>query len=261
MRRLFLVVVANVAGAALHCRPQPTPSDAGDRDAMSRPGAVSSREMDRVPRAVESAGESFMTEAWSFPLDSFEVGLSDVHGASDLASALRTSNAAFVVNGGFFDRDGAPIGLAVADHRVLSPFSRSLSGGVLVVTEGRASLFDADAFNANTNASFAIQCRPRLVVDRRANVKSDDGHRAERTALCARDEGRVLEVVLARSAVGGPSLFAFARHLATDGCENALNLDGGPSTGAAWREASAVREERPRGPIRHAIVVKRRGAE
>ncbi len=90
------------------------------------------------------------------------------------------------------------------------------------------------------------------------NVRRDDGHRAERTALCVHGEGRALDVVVARSPEGGPSLFALASYLATSGCEEAPNLDGGPSTGVAFREGDAVNEERPRGPIRHAIVVSAR---
>jgi hypothetical protein len=86
----------------------------------------------------------------------------------------------------------------------------------------------------------------------------DDGQRAERTALCLRDDGRTIDVVIAKSPEGGPSLFALARYLARTGCDDALNLDGGPSTGAAWREGDSVRVEAPRGAIRHAVVVRRR---
>jgi len=91
-----------------------------------------------------------------------------------------------------------------------------------------------------------------------ANVKSDDKKRAERTALCTRDGGKVIEVVVVRGSDDGespgPSLFALAAHLVERGCESALNLDGGPSTGAAWKEGGDVKLLAPRGPVRHVIA-------
>jgi len=54
----------------------------------------------------------------------------------------------------------------------------------------------------------------------------------------------------------GPSLFALAGYLARAGCESALNLDGGPSTGVAWREDGGVRLLPPRAPVRHAVVIR-----
>jgi hypothetical protein len=43
--------------------------------------------------------------------------------------------------------------------------------------------------------------------------------------------------------------------LVSRGCEGALNLDGGPSTGVAWREGGKIHALAPRGPLRHAIAV------
>ena len=53
-----------------------------------------------------------------------------------------------------------------------------------------------------------------------------------------------VEIVLARGRndePGGPSLFRLARWLVAEGCEDALILDGGPSTGAAWRSRTSTR--------------------
>jgi hypothetical protein len=205
-----------------------------------------------------AAAETFDVQRWSFPLDRTRLGIVDAQMRSDLARVLRESDALLVTNGGFFGSSGEPIGLAMVDGRVLSRFSPRLSGGVLVVEPGHADLVASESFDGGTSASFAIQCKPRLVVGGSPNVKRDDGQRAERTALCLRGGGRTLEVVVAKNGAGGPSLFALASYLATWGCEEALNLDGGPSTGVAFRDGEAIREERPRGPIRHAIVVSAR---
>jgi hypothetical protein len=138
-----------------------------------------------------------------------------------------------------------------------------LSGGVLTSDDSHAQLFPAEGFALADGVKFAIQCRPRLVVARSANVKSDDGKRAERTALCTRDSGRTVDVVVVRGSddgeSSGPSLFALARHLADAGCEDALNLDGGPSTGIAWREGADVKLLAPRGRVRHVVAFRERG--
>ena len=93
-------------------------------------------------------------------------------------------------------------------------------------------------------------------------MRGDDGQRAERTALCIRDEGRTVDVVIAEPADGtrGPSLYALGQFLAEKHrCDDALNLDGGPSTGVAYRTGdagSAPRVLPPRGPLRYAIIAR-----
>jgi hypothetical protein len=115
----------------------------------------------------------------------------------------------------------------------------------------------AEGFVAPPGTDFALQARPRLVVDGGSNIRRDDGQAAERTALCLREQGRALEVIVARgeAAWKGPALALLADMLVSRGCEGALNLDGGPSTGAAWRQGGQVHALAPRGPIRHAVAV------
>jgi len=205
-------------------------------------------------------GRRYRVRSWSFPLARYEPIIEDVGMTTALDAVLERTHAELVVNGGFFDPDGKAVGLAVSRGAALSKMAKSLSGGVLVVEGERASLVATESFDAG--APFALQCRPRLVVDGKPNVKSDDGKRAERTALCVRDEGQTLTAYVVRGSDDdespGPSLFALARHLAKEGCSSALNLDGGPSTGAAFREGGRTVLFAPRGPIRHAIVFRTR---
>ena len=140
---------------------------------------------------------------------------------------------------------------------MISPRSDTLGGGVVAVVSGRARLSPAPGFEPPAGPDLALQARPRLVVDGgRASVR-DDGRAAERTALCLRDQGRVLEVIVARgeAAGRGPTLALLADMLVSRGCEGALNLDGGPSTGVAWRQGGEVHVLDPRGPLRHAVAV------
>ncbi|MBS2014909.1 MAG: phosphodiester glycosidase family protein [Deltaproteobacteria bacterium] len=212
--------------------------------------------------AIVEDARRYEVRTWSFPLDRFELSIVDVAMAkAPLGALLARTQAELVVNGGFFDPNGKALGLAVSGGAVLSRPSKAMSGGMLTFDGDRARLWEAESFELPEGIRFGVQCKPRLVVDGALNIKRDDGHRSERTALCIRDGGRVIDVVVVRDEsadIGGPSLFALGRHLVKRGCEAALNLDGGPSTGVAWRDEGRVTVLEPRGPLRHAIVVKRR---
>ena len=211
-----------------------------------------------VAAAIVEDARRYEVRGWSFDLERYQLRIEDAGMTTALDAVLARTGAELVVNGGFFDPEGKPVGLAVSDGAVLSRLARKGSGGVLTSDGTRAELFPAEDFVLPDGGTFAIQCRPRLVVDRQANVKSDDGKRAERTALCTRDEGRTVDVIIVRGSDDGespgPSLFALAQHLADAGCEAALNLDGGPSTGVAWRDGEAVKLVAPRGPVRHVVA-------
>lgn len=214
----------------------------------------------------------YQVRSWSFSLARYELRIEDAAMTTALDAMLGKSEAELVVNGGFFGADTRPVGLAMSNGAVLSRLSRQMSGGVLASDGERAKLFPAETFqfdeggdaggdagtDSSTRYSFGIQCKPRLVVDRAPNIKTDDGKRAERSALCLRAGGKVVDVVVVRGSEDGespgPSLFALARHLSRVGCENALNLDGGPSTGVAWHEDGGVQLLPPRAPIRHVVA-------
>ena len=199
---------------------------------------------------------------WTFALEQYEMRIEDVGMSTALDAVLERTNAEVAVNAGFFDPSSKPVGLAMSDGIILSRVSTTMSGGVVTFDGERARLFASEGFTTPEGTRFAIQCKPRLVVDGAPNIRSDDGQRSERTALCLRDGGKTIEVVIVREESGaatGPSLFALGRFLARRGCEGALNLDGGPSTGIAFREDGKPRIFAPRRPVRHAITFKRRG--
>jgi hypothetical protein len=226
-----------------------------------------------LPRATKSAAragaaitpeETSVADDDAFRLLVFPVRLAgarfdviDVGMKTDLDRVLADTGASLVVNGGFFDEAERPEGLVVVAGETISPRSDTLGGGVIAVTGGRASLAKAEAYSLAPGTDFAIQARPRLVVDGESVIVKDNGQIAERTALCARDGGRELEVIVARGEHPGrgPTLALLADMLVSRGCTSALNLDGGPSTGAAWRDASGTHTLAPRGSIRHAIAI------
>jgi uncharacterized protein YigE (DUF2233 family) len=207
-----------------------------------------------VPERTKAAGYEVL--AFRVELPRARVTIVDVAMSPTLEAVLPRTQGSLAVNGGFFTPDTQPEGLAVSEGRELSAKSLVLGGGVLTVVRGRGQLFAVEDYVPPEGLDFAVQCRPRLVVGAAQHVKKDDGREADRTALCLRDGGSTLEVVIARGAAGlGPRLSAWSALLVARGCEGALNLDGGPSTGAAWREGGAIKVLPPRAGIRHAIVV------
>jgi uncharacterized protein YigE (DUF2233 family) len=214
-----------------------------------------------APPAWGSAhGETFRVTQESFDLGAVELSIVDMHMGRSLGPALDQAQGVLAVNGGFFDPKGAPLGLAVSRGAKLSSYSRGMSGGVLTVDGGRGRLWETETFDAGLAHDFAVQCKPRLVVDSKVNIRSDDGKRSERTTLCLKKAGRELHVHIIENDDGGPSLLATAEYLKEQGCEDALNLDGGPSTGMARKLGARTEAVGPRGPIRHAVVVKRMAA-
>lgn len=215
----------------------------------------------KAPDLVPEHGKTGETDllVFKFSLERYQVTIADVAMSKDLAQVLEKQRASLVVNGGFFEVDDTPEGLAVSDGKELSAKSLVLGGGVVAIAEKKASLFAVEEYTPPPGLSFAVQCRPRLVVGGAQHIHKDDSREAERTALCLRDGGAVIEVALARGAGrSGPTLSAWSKLLAERGCEGALNLDGGPSTGAAWVENGEARSLPPRAGIRHAIVVRPR---
>ncbi len=233
--------------------------DASRTQPGARAGDAAPLPPDADAATAAATPSSHITEKATFHLADVTLAIADLHMSTRLDDVLAKTSASVAINGTFFDEHGDPVGLAVSDGHTLGRFSSQMSGGVLWVRDWAR---DATAHLTATEdyreqpVAFAVQCRPRLVVESRVNIRSDDGRHAARTALCIRDAGRSLELVIARSdhGDGGPTLFQFAGELLAEGCEDALNLDGGPST--AW--ASAGIFSPPVAPVRHAIVVVKR---
>lgn len=216
-----------------------------------------------VVRRIEDAdGARYALHRFRFDLGATTIGVVDLDFARTLADALEAEDALLAINGGYWDVEKRPEGLTRVAGRELAPLSTTLGGGVLVIEEGVGRLLDAEAadLSISDDVDFAQQCMPRIVVDGELNIRRNDGRRADRTALCLRDGGRTLDVYVARGGQvdghGGPTLWTFGEVLVEEGCESALNLDGGSSTGAVWRGAAGVERLPPRVALRLAILLK-----
>lgn len=213
-----------------------------------------------VTEARREDGEPYLLHRFRVALARVRIDVVDMQMQTELDQVLAARGASLVVNGGYYGTDARPEGLVVAGGRLLNPLLPRIGGGVVVIRGGRAEHDAADGFVLPAGADFAIQCSPQLVVGGAPAITRVGTQTASRTALCLRGRGRVLDVIVADArgpydrGRAGPTLHALAQQLAAGGCEEALNLDGGPSTGFAWRGAEGALTRLPRRGVRHAIV-------
>jgi uncharacterized protein YigE (DUF2233 family) len=254
-----MVIVAVLASRSPpSSAPAALPSSAPTATALSSSTpAAPSRARAITPEITSAEDEDVELQVFSLRVAETRFDVVDLGMGRDLEGARAQKAASLAINGGYFAPSTEAEGLVIAAGKTLSPFAATLGGGVLVVRGGRAEFLDATAFSPPKDADFAIQAKPRLVVGSAVNLRGDDGRKAERTALCVRDEGRRLEVILAHGkgpTPGGPTLTLLAEMLVSRGCDEALNLDGGPSSGAAWQGEERVEVRPPRAGIRQALT-------
>jgi hypothetical protein len=189
-----------------------------------------------------SARGASRVHRFRLPLAGLAVSVVDLRYELPLAEALGDGD--LVVNGGYWgwidERRRTLIGLLVAGGKQLSPLRAALNGGVLTIDGGKASISPSAGYKAPRHADLALQCRPLLVVDRTITTGLNASAHAQRTAACVRDGGATLDLYVTDHDGPGTTLDALARWLLGEGCDQALNLDGGPSTAAAFRERGEV---------------------
>lgn len=163
------------------------------------------------------------------------------------------------VNGGYFDDKFQPTGWLRDRGVELAPRQQRVQGGVLALTRGK--LFIGRASELPFAPDFALQNSPRLVEAGGAvGIRSDDGRRASRTIACD-VAGRLHLVVIAAGLSDGPTLLETARLAATEpaqgglGCQAALNLDGGPSTGVWLPPSVGIAPVKTKAPIAYALTL------
>ena len=172
---------------------------------------------------------------------------------------LLPKGALAIVNGGYFRPDFRPTGWVRSEDKDLSPKSPSTRGGVFGISAA------GDVFIGPLPAlpfvpRLAIQNFP-LVVEAGSvsGIHSDDGHRAARTVLCIANAK--LHILVVGGAGGdGPTLFEVAEHLRAPapgglGCTEALNLDGGPSTGVAFASGIDAPSREALAPVGYGLAL------
>lgn len=206
-----------------------------------RSSAVSQRNLHTLLIAPPAHG-SVHIHRFRLPVAGLHVSVVDLDYTRVLGDVL--GGADLVINGGYWgwidERRRTMIGLLVNSGKQLSPLREVLKGGVLTLQGGRASIAASHGYTLPHNADLALQCRPRLVVDRGVWPGLNSSTQAARTAACVRDGGATLDMYVTDPDGQGMTLDALARWLLSEGCDHALNLDGGPSTAAAFHERGEV---------------------
>ncbi len=165
-----------------------------------------------------------------------------------------STRALAVINGGFFDKQGQPLGLVVAEGEVKSKWLKR-EWGILLVRVTDASIVHARDYAPNTAITQALEVGPRLVV--RGQVLKFKDQSARRSAIGLQRDGRV--VILATE--GALSLKQLAELFAASesdsglGCVEALHLDSGSSTQLSVRGQSPAMFVRSTSPVPNALGI------
>ncbi|HEY3663485.1 MAG TPA: phosphodiester glycosidase family protein [Chthoniobacterales bacterium] len=161
--------------------------------------------------------------------------IDQANSSRSLAEIMTGENFVAGVNGGYFDPDGAPVGLLISGGKTIAPFRKArLLSGVLAAGAGSIEIFRASEFPRKRAWREAVQSGPFL-VDRGKSVGGlDDTRAARRTFVFTTTDGRAAigycePVTLAR-------LAEVLTSLAPLKVARALNLDGGSSS-AFWCRA------------------------
>jgi len=168
-------------------------------------------------------------------------------------SELAPAGDVIATNASFFDEAGKAMGLTFDRGRSLAG-PRLVKWGAFVVEGGRARIVRGAEIRDPGADALVVQGLPRLVIH--GDVPKLKAQRAARTAVCT-ESGRVVLVVTTSRV----DTTEFARFLAAPaaagglGCEDALNLDGGPSTQLAARWGGFDAQVEGGWPVPNALVV------
>jgi uncharacterized protein YigE (DUF2233 family) len=192
------------------------------------PGLEHARSRTHEESALATAGAPF--ELYRFDLARFRpeviISAGRPFARRSAGEVLRdTPDAVAVVNGGFFDDKGAPLGLRIARGKTIVPLRPHVDWGVLCVSAGRARIVHSSELAATAGVEAAIQVGPRILID--GVVPGLKPQVARRTAVALTKDGTSLTLVVAPQAVDAAALGV---RLAQLGFTSALLLDGGPST-------------------------------
>lgn len=156
-------------------------------------------------------------------------------------------NAKMVINGGYFSDSAKPNiqeGLLILDGKKITDITTNPKlSGVLTIQENAFNILETSQFkieNLSADAS-AIQSGPRLVEHGSVNgiqkpdLTNTNDSREMRTAICIQSNGDVL-FLINDPKKSGLYLYEMAEVAISQGCDIALNLDGGPASSISLKK-------------------------
>lgn len=137
------------------------------------------------------------------------------------------------INGSFFDINGDPLGLLIADAKTINNriVTHSIYSGIFYVKDDVPYIVYRDNFTA-AGVTQAVQVGPILIADGKDTEGFKDMHSIHyRSGIAIDDSGRVI-IYATDTNYKGISLHEVRQvmRLPDIGCINVLNLDGGGST-------------------------------
>jgi uncharacterized protein YigE (DUF2233 family) len=176
---------------------------------------------------------------------------------SDLAEVMQREKCLAGVNGGYFTPEYNPIGLLVADGKMVAPLQRArLLTGVLATSARNIQIVRTGEFASKSKVDGAIECGPFL-VDAGQRVKGLENSRvARRTFAAVGRDDRVALGFCSHVTLADLSQILTAPLASDFKVWRALNLDGGSSS-AFWFKrhdgsAFSISEEKP---VRNFVAV------
>lgn len=174
---------------------------------------------------------------WRLDQNSFRLDVAYEERPKSLESWQQATNAAIVVNGGYYSIDNEryfPDGLTIVDG-VASGRSFRGHGGMLAIQDHGAELrwLEAQPYQPSESIQAALQSFPILVRPGGQlgyGSERDSGARARRTVVAQDKQGRILFMV---TPLGHFTLHELSAYLTGSdlNLDIAVNLDGGGSTG------------------------------
>lgn len=161
-----------------------------------------------------------------------------------------------VINGGFFDKTGKPLGLRVCDGKKKNSLHEA-NWGVFYIRKEKAAVMHSRDFRKRFTSLVliqqAVQCGPRLVVGgKTTDLKPQT---ARRSGIGVQRDGKVVIAVSS----GSLPFDDWAKIWASrDGlnCRDALNLDGGGSTQLSLQTKGQARNIAGAWPVPDVVVIR-----
>lgn len=156
-------------------------------------------------------------------------------------------NATMVINGGYFSDSASPNiqeGLLIQDGKLIADITTNpILSGILTIQENIIDIVETSQFKLEDISpdAFALQSGPRLVEHggingiQKPDLANTTDSRVRRSAVCIQPNGDVAFLITEPKKTG-LYLYEMADVAIKQGCDIALNLDGGPASSISLKK-------------------------
>jgi len=139
----------------------------------------------------------------------------------------------FATNGGMYQKDGSPLGLYIENFKTLNALNTRTSNygnfylapnGVFYIQDNKGHISTTANFKANASIQFASQSGPMLLINGKMHpaFNQHSKHVHIRNGVGIKEDGSIL-FAMSKEKV---TFYQLARFFESQGCKNALYLDG-----------------------------------